>query len=440
MTKNSQQTLRFNDESKRSSVHLSGLDWLRACASFLVVLAHSGIAYMSFRMPGLVWPTFDPVGSLTIDGLIWWIKGIAMPLFFLLSGFFSCQVMNAKGSHEFLKQRLRRLLSPCAFGLVFVLPFDLYALLLGWAGDGKITLHKLRSLKIDSPLADGLWGPSHLWFLQHLILMSIGAWALVSLTRGMRERMKPLPFWAVLHSGRFATLLLLAVSTVALWWDPQVSIGFRHTWWPPLANLLYYAPWFALGWFGRAEVHRNAHSQPSGDGKHRQTDVHVPFARFCELRVVASIAVFAVLLPKIREHVTLESSGSDLAVLATLSVLHTWLAATGWFGVCVHWLQRPTPNVVKYLSEVSLWVYLTHHPIVLLTHVSLSQVAIPLSLKFLLTSTVGIVLPLLMHSTFVRHTWVGVLLGGRRVRKSSSGGPKNVAFPVSEPQTLKKSA
>ena len=60
-------------------------------------------------------------------------------------------------------------------GCVLILPLDLYAWLLGLAADGQIPLRKLHSLKVEGPLADGLWGVSHLWFLQYLWLFCMGA-------------------------------------------------------------------------------------------------------------------------------------------------------------------------------------------------------------------------------------------------------------------------
>ena len=405
-------------------------------------MVHAGVAYMTFRLPGLVWSTFDPVGDLTIDALIWWIGGFVMPLFFVLSGLLSCQNMKANGAQGFLKHRMHRLLVPMAAAFVVIMPFDLYALLLGWAGEGKITLHKLRSLKIDSPLSDGLWGPSHLWFMQHLILLCIGAWALASLSQWLKPRIKKLHWPAFLTPSHLTTWSLLAVSTAAMWWDPQVNIGFRHSWWPPLANFLFFAPWFAIGWLAGTKLDRtkSTSSSDSGDATREQHPGQTPFVRLCEVRLLASLGLFAFLLPMIREHVATGSSGYGRMALVTTYVLHMWLATTGWFGICLRWLKRPTPKPVKYLGEASFWVYLSHHPIVLLAHVSLSEVALPLSVKFVLVSTVGIVLPLLMYSAFISKTRLGALLGGGQRRKSSDDPPTVLVFPVHEPQPLKKSA
>ncbi|MCA9024938.1 MAG: acyltransferase family protein [Planctomycetaceae bacterium] len=413
---------------------LYGLDWLRAGAAVLVVTLHAGIAYLVARMPGLAWPTHDPSGHPTVDAITWWINGFIMPLFFVQSGYLACQIMCAKGPEEFLKHRTRRLLAPFALGCVLILPLDLYAWLLGWAGEGKITLHKLRSLKIDSPLGDNLWGVSHLWFLQYLWLFCLCAWGMWRVAEWQSGKVTKSPDGKVAESNGLksrqsfgkVTVALLGISTFALWWEPQLVIGFRHSWWPQLANLLFYAPWFTLGWLNfssrEAQGERNSH-------------------RACELRLLASLGMFAILLPLIHQHVADPLQGPARVVLATLFVTHAWLAVTGWFGVCLRWLNRQPPAAVKYIAEASFWIYLFHHPVVGLTQVSLSQAPLPVAIRFLLTTLIGMVLPLLTYHAFVRQTWIGVVLSGRRQTVLTEPDSSEILpFPQPEARLLKKSA
>lgn len=407
-----------------SRVH--GLDWLRAGAAILVVTLHAGIAYLVARMPGLAWATHDPAGHPTVDAITWWINGFIMPLFFVQSGYLACQIMRAKGPEEFLRHRTRRLLGPFALGCILILPLDLYAWLLGWAGDGKITLHKLRSLKIDGPLGDNLWGVSHLWFLQYLWLFCLLAWGIRRLAGWQDGKLTASNGLLFQQSSGQVTFALLAISTLALWWEPQLVIGFRHSWWPQLENLLFYAPWFALGWIidtcREAPHERYAH-------------------RACEIRLVASLALFTLLLPLIHQHVSEPLQEMSRVGMATLFVVHAWLAVTGWFGVCLRWLNRRPPVSVKYIAEASFWIYLFHHPVVGLTQVSLSQVMLPVAFKFLLTTVVGLVLPLLTYHAFVRQTWIGVVLSGRRHESPAAPGVAvMLAFPQSQKERLKKSA
>lgn len=400
------ETLSMTPPPRGRKKRLHGLDWLRAGATVLVVALHAGIAYLVAPMPGLVWATQEPVGSLTVDAVTWWTNGFVMPLFFVLSGFVAVDLMRRSGPREFVRHRTFRLLGPFLLGCVLILPLDLYAWLLGFAADGLIPLRKLKSLKVEGPLADGLWGVSHLWFLQYLWLFCMGAAAMSWLAERRRKdhlgcadgnarSRRPQPF-SVLRT-RYADdviAALLGVSIFALWWEPQLVIGFRHSWWPLPANLLFYAPWFAIGWLMAARQPRRR--TPRG-----------------EWRLVASLGVFAMLWPLIHQHVGSELQGQVRILLATLFVVHAWLAVSGWMGLCLRWLDRTPPSAVKYVAAASFWIYLLHHPVVGLTQVTLRPLAVSPMLKFGLTLTMGVALPLLTYEAFVRRTWVGVMLNGR---------------------------
>jgi hypothetical protein len=322
-----------------------------------------------------------------------------------------------------------------------ILPLDLYVWLLGWAAEGKIPLKKLRSLKLGE-VGEGLWGVGHLWFLEYLFLFCAAAWAVQRLaawwtsrqlangrhaiinrsaSEGLGRRHDSAPRlrfglrwrtprgegapsnsvsegparWALTDS--FWLPFLLAVpSAVALWWEPRIVIGFRHSWHPLAANLLYFAPCFAGGWL-------LYHRHRTGETVTRSAPWHLALAAIC----------FVALLPLIREHVVSEFTGSRRVVLAALFAGFAWLSAVGWFGLC---LRRfgPPPRAVQYLSAAAFWVYLFHHPVVGLTQVALAGSALPAAMKFVIVTVTGVGLSLLTYDVGVRCTWVGALLNGRR--------------------------
>jgi peptidoglycan/LPS O-acetylase OafA/YrhL len=424
-----------------------GLDWLRGIAALLVVALHAGIAYTLAPLPGLAWPTHDPHPSPFVDALTWWIDGFIMPLFLLLGGFVAAQLFLKRGPDAFLRHRARRLLAPLLFGCVVILPLDLYVWLLGWAAEGKIPLKKLRSLKLGDA-GEGLWGVGHLWFLEYLFLFCVAAWAAqrvaawwtsrritharpTIVTRSVSEGLRrvvvqsPRLRFGLVSSGprneitpsghslaaTFCLPFLLAVpSAVALWWEPRIVIGFRHSWHPLAANLLYYAPCFAGGWW---LYHRHRAGSPP--------------TRCAPWHLALSILCFAALLPLIREHVVSEFTGPQRVALTALFAGFAWLSAVGWFGLCLRRFPPP-PRAVQYLSAASLWVYLFHHPVVGLTQVALAGAALPAAMKFVIVTATGIALSLLTYEAAVRSTWVGVLLNGRREsghRASPAVNPAN---------------
>ncbi len=440
-----------------------GLDWLRAIAALLVVALHAGIAYTLTPFPGLAWPTHDPHPSPLVDAVTWWIDGFIMPLFLLLGGFVAAQLYEKRGPDRFLQHRARRLLVPLLFGCVVILPLDLYVWLLGWAAEGKIPLKKLRSLKLGAA-GEGLWGIGHLWFLEYLFLFCAAAWGIQqlaawwtsrqlangrqaiitrSVSEGLARRHDSAPRlrfglrwrtprgksatsnsagvgparWAL--TGSFWLPFLLAVpSAVALWWEPRIVIGFRHSWHPLAANLLYFAPCFAGGWW-------LYHRLRAGTPVTRSAPWHLVLAAIC----------FVALLPLIRAHVVTEFTGPRRVVLATLFAGFAWLSAVGWFGLSLRRFPPP-PRAVQYLSAASFWVYLFHHPVVGLAQVALAGSALSAELKFAIVTVTGVGLSLLTYEVGVRFTWVGALLNGRR----ESRGNTSVASPSAGNQPVRRAA
>ncbi|QDU38826.1 Glucans biosynthesis protein C [Maioricimonas rarisocia] len=417
-----------NPSSPGSRLH--GLDWLRAFTALVVVALHAGIPYMTHRMPGLVWSTWDSRPDSAIDAFCWAADGFVMPVFFVMGGLLAAQLMRRKGTDQFLQHRASRLLGPLAFGIVFILPLDLYAWLIGWVGDDRIAPSKLLSLKLDPDVSAGLWGVSHLWFLQYLFVYCAAAWGIIRLTerlhaseRGPRRTFAVRSILLARQSPCVPAGLLVAtgigVSTVALVWEPEVVIGFRHSWWPLPANLLYFVPCFAFGWW-------LAHRQEAGK----------PISSGWGVAGVGAIAAFFLALPLIHTHVDQSTAGTDRWLLAASFAAFAWLSTLALLGGSVEMLRQPPPAPVRFFAEASFWVYLIHHPIVGLSHVSLSRVDWPTPVRFAVVLTVALAFSLLTYAAFVRSSWIGQLLNGRRYGQK----PQSLTIPQAEQNVARRAA
>ena len=93
------------------------LDALRAAAMLLGILLHAGLSFVPFP-----WPVQDERQS----GFYWFlfaaIHGFRMPVFFLLSGFFTAMLWRRRGMKSMLTHRFRRVLLPFLLGLVTIVP------------------------------------------------------------------------------------------------------------------------------------------------------------------------------------------------------------------------------------------------------------------------------------------------------------------------------
>jgi len=93
------------------------LDALRSFAMLLGIALHAALAYV-----GAGWIVTDDRTSAGLGMLVPAIHGFRMPLFFLLSGFFSAMLWRRRGLASLLSQRARRILLPLILACLTIVP------------------------------------------------------------------------------------------------------------------------------------------------------------------------------------------------------------------------------------------------------------------------------------------------------------------------------
>lgn len=366
----------------------AGFDFVRAFAALGVVLLHSCVPYLRHPMPGLTWPVHDSKSWL-IDFLFWSIELFIMPLFLVLAGFFAWQTLMHRGSVTLIKSRGRRLLVPLLFGMLIVLPLDLYSWLLGWVAEGLIEPVKLKSLKFDGGIDRDLWGLGHLWFLQYVFLYVV-ALALVPLVRSrfaIASRCKPSP--------RVMTAIVLVGGSLVLYFRPEVVWGFQHSFFPVPSKWIYSGLFFAFG------AMLAAHDGQLSWLKANASRLVLP---------AISILIAAVVLGRWQL-----AGGDDQLAASTLGVLTcggALLVTLSLIGLAVQRIGR-IPVAVSYLAAASFWIYLVHHPILGLVHLDLKWLlpsASPI-FKTAAAFTIAGGVSLLTYEGLVRQTMLGRVLG-----------------------------
>lgn len=93
------------------------LDALRAFAMLLGIVLHAGLSFT--ELPWIV----QDVRQSSVCGLLFsLIHGFRMPLFFMVSGFFTAMLWQKRGPRTLLWHRTKRILFPCLLGLATIVP------------------------------------------------------------------------------------------------------------------------------------------------------------------------------------------------------------------------------------------------------------------------------------------------------------------------------
>lgn len=93
------------------------LDALRAIAMLLGIVLHAAISFAP-----IPWPVSDTQQSEFYLVLFSLIHGFRMPLFFMLSGFFTAMLWRKRGLRKLVQHRLKRILLPLVIGCFTIVP------------------------------------------------------------------------------------------------------------------------------------------------------------------------------------------------------------------------------------------------------------------------------------------------------------------------------
>jgi hypothetical protein len=108
--------------------------------------------------------------------------------------------------------------------------------------------------------------------------------------------------------------------------------------------------------------------------------------------------------------------------------IFAWTASLGCIGLFRCCLSREYPWV-RYMSDASYWLYLTHLPLVVWLQMAVSPYPWPAWLKVLTISMATIVPLSVIYHVAVRSTWIGLFLNGRRISRRDTIGYGKTAVP-----------
>ena len=132
-----------------------------------------------------------------------------------------------------------------------------------------------------------------------------------------------------------------------------------------------------------------------------------------------------------------ESAG-DRALFAIMQVSYTWAMSFAMIGL-FHRLCNTHRFWVRYLYDSSYWLYLAHLPLVILLQFLVRDWTLASALKFAFVCLVCTGLLLASYQLFVRSTWIGAFLNGRRSPRRSQPQEQSTEEPTIEATVLTES-
>ena len=374
------------------------LDGLRGIAMLVGIFFHAAMSFMDYSGWWAQDVRADPASFGVMVDLV---HASRMPLFFMVSGFFTAMMWKRRGVREVVKQRLLRIGVPLVVGTILMVPImselDEWSAAVKEERAAEETLQSGQGeLENEEQVATseeevswywkGVFTPVfyHLWFLYYLLwLLAIFvpvAWLWQKTGKTMPDFLVKSP-WCLIA---LAPLTFWAQLGMPFSYGPGTALGVLP-WGPKLG---YYAIFF---FFGALAFGRGWWEEKAG------TRWWLWFLAALPLFIVTRAWIYT------NDHYYAQMGVSLL----------TWLLLIGLFGFFRRYLNGGHP-VVRYLSDASYWLYLGHFPLIVALQILMQDWEISAWLKFSIIAFGVTGFLLVIYEYGVRYTWVGALLNGRK--------------------------
>ena len=389
--------------SHSDNSRLDHLDATRAFALLLGIVFHACLSFMPVFMG---WAVQDVSTSPLVAMFMTVSHSFRMEAFFLLAGFFSHLTFHRKGAGEFVRSRVLRIVVPFVVGWFILRPLVVSGWIMGSAslrGDVNVWAGLLGGLQSLSTLPAGIFAGSHLWFLYYVAMITTLALAvrgMLTITGSWHgalvRRADALVAW--LANSPFSLVIFAMPTAAALWSMRFWGMDTPDQLLPNIPALVIYGGFFILGWM-----------------LSRQRELISQFARLTLSRwILAGLGIAAILLlgdierdPGHPHYIAAHVAYAVSYALTMWSLV--FLTIGGFEKLC----SRPNA-FVRYVADSSYWMYLIHLPIVVWLQVAVAELPLHWSLKLAFISALTIAISLLTYDLFVRSTFIGWMLNGRR--------------------------
>lgn len=218
------------------------LDWMRVIAILIVLVYHVGMIFVpwGFHIKNDV--TNGTTSSILATIMVW-LHQWRMPLLLFISGAGTYLALGFRSPKKFLGERYRRLLFPVIFGMLVIVPPQIYyERIADWSSFAAF----YPSIFEPIPYPEGNLSWHHLWFVVYLLFYSVISTPFFFwIRRGKGQRFQEGLFRFLSKPGAIMSLVLIIIATQALLrpYFPDETHALVNDW----AYFVYYYLFYLFG-------------------------------------------------------------------------------------------------------------------------------------------------------------------------------------------------
>lgn len=370
------------------------LDWLKVGAVLLLFPYHTAMIFVPWKFH-IKNPTVSQ--GLTIFNAflhVW-----QMPLLFLIAGAATWYALDFRSGREYARERLLRLGIPLAFGILALIPPQMYVERLHLGQFSGTFFQFYPSIFTTGLYPQGNLSWHHLWFIAYLLVFSLVLLPLfLRLKKGTdKERMhRWTSYLAQGHRIFFLALPLMVIQSLlrARW--PDGNQNLINDW----ANFFFYITVFIYGYAICSDVRLQG-----AIVRNRYVAFIVGIACFVSFLFLTDIGGAE---PWLRYN----ARGMAMAALDGLNTWG-WLMAILGFGVS---RLNVANRLLTYASEAAYPYYILHQTVILVLAFYVVALDWSIAAKFTCILLLSFVMTLVVYEVLVRRITVLRFLFGMKVR------------------------
>ncbi len=341
-----------------SSERRYDLDWLRVIAFGILMFFHTGMGFDSFD-----WHVKNYESSPLIDELVNFIHQWRMPLLFFISGAAVWFALEKYGAWHYFAERQKRLLLPLVFGILVVIPPQVYCERVYQRMGYASFFDFYRTLFTSGPYPQGNLSWHHLWYIPYIWAFSMVTLPLFLWLKSATGRRWVEWFQKLLARGGWIYLLFApsALAEIALRpYYPGDSNSLFSDW----ANFAHKLTFFVLGY-------------ALASGSQLASVVAVRRYRYLAAALASLVAV---------ECVWKRVFPCPPPVYRCLSNFHIWMWLLAALGFGRRYLNI-NPPALRYCTNAVYPFYILHQTVIIMLLLPLVPVDLGLWTKYLLVLT-----------------------------------------------------
>ena len=383
-----------------------GLDALRGIAMVMGIVLHAALPYIP-GIPSSIWPS-DNSSSYPIKVIFEFIHMWRMPVFFMLAGFFANLIITRRSLEFWWTNRFLRVGLPIAvfFPVMgFILP----------------PIWKYGQTGEFNFFYSNVGQPFHLWFLWQLMIFTLCSILLRIPYKGFAILSKQLENLdlgilksvflklrgvssIIVFKAKFPIGFILVCAVTNFWTGGELMIN-------PIGSGLYFLFGVSL------------YSNPSlfcfvkKEWKYYLLIAFLVFSTYVALDIKGVKDVTEIIYQNEVKGIQLQNLNILVLSRYALEIIGTVLFSIGFIGLAEAKFGSYNP-FSRFISDGSYWMYLIHLPIVAFTTFFLFDWPLLPEIKFILSIAFTTVICLITYRYFVRSSFIGMFLNGKRLPSS----------------------